>query len=269
MKTSSDDDIAQLESLSLGDRMKQYESAQSLHLTRRVPVIVRVDGRAFHTLTRGMRKPFDARFVSAMVDAAINTALDLQCFTLGYVQSDEASFLLLDTKTEATEQHFGGVLSKIVSLTAARMSVEFYRAFPWQDKDEAFEENKQLTRYRPPIFDARAFSVPIADVPNYFLWRQQDWNRNSIQMLARAHFSHAECHGKNAAALHEMLHTKGLNWANLPARERNGTILYGGSSGGEESPTERLNYADWLLRIDKVVNGDEAEGACVEEVSMK
>lgn len=51
---------------SLGDRMKQYENVSRVYLTRRTPVIIRIDGKAFHVFTRGMRKPFDRILVSAM-----------------------------------------------------------------------------------------------------------------------------------------------------------------------------------------------------------
>jgi hypothetical protein len=47
---------------SLGDRMKAYESLEADHLIdAEVPLVVRLDGRAFSTFTRGMNKPFDAR----------------------------------------------------------------------------------------------------------------------------------------------------------------------------------------------------------------
>ena len=57
---------------------------------RRTPVIIRVDGRAFHTLTRKMERPFDYGFIRAMVSGARAVASDAQGCELAYVQSDEA-----------------------------------------------------------------------------------------------------------------------------------------------------------------------------------
>ena len=193
----------------LGDRMKGYEAAARFVLPRRMPLIVRVDGRAFHTLTRSMDKPFDAHFMLAMLTAARAVADDMQGFVAGYVQSDEASFLLQDYAQLDTEPWFGKDLCKVVSLSAATMSVEFTRAIG-----------------RDATFDSRAFVVPESEVVNYFVWRAKDWARNSLSMYAQANFSHRELHGKGRADMHEMLHSIGKNWTvDLGNSERNGTFL--------------------------------------------
>ncbi|MFE3052345.1 tRNA(His) guanylyltransferase Thg1 family protein [Nocardia sp. NPDC059239] len=197
---------------SLGDRMKAYEAPYNQKLTPRSCVIIRVDGRAFHTFTRGMKKPFDHTLMDAMVMAAVGTARGMQGFKLGYVQSDEATFLLTDFETHDTKGWFGYELNKLVSLSASLFTGHF---------------NMQM-HYHSGLaaFDSRAFVVPREDVPNMFVWRQQDWERNSLQMLARAHFSHKECHGKNRQQLHDMLMLeKGVNWADLSGQEKNGSII--------------------------------------------
>jgi len=91
------------------------------------------------------------------------------------------------------------------------------------------------------VFDARAFSVPVDDVVNVFLWRAKDWERNSIQMYAHSLFSHKQLHKKNIGAMHEMLHSVGKNWTtNLSDRERNGAFLIRRSGGGIEVRTDIL-----------------------------
>lgn len=221
----------------LGDRMKRYERASERHLTPRCPVIVRVDGRAFHTFTRGCDRPFDRRIVDAMLIGAMRTAADMQGFTIGYVQSDEASFLLTDTSTLETQPWFDYDQAKVVSIAASLMTAHFGRAYGGD---------------RLAFFDARAFTVPADDVPNYFLWRMRDWERNSVQMLAGAHFSHRDLHGKKVPDMHEMLHAKGINWADLPAQLKNGTIIQGTSA---ECPAARWKYEDWH----QAINGPRAE----------
>lgn len=50
----------------LGDRMKSYyENRSKTFLARRTPVIIRLDGKAFHTFTRGFNKPFDEAMCNA------------------------------------------------------------------------------------------------------------------------------------------------------------------------------------------------------------
>lgn len=199
--------------MSIADRMKAYEAASQYRLTPNSPVIIRVDGRAFHTFTRGMKRPFDDVLMNVMVKAAVETAREMQGFKLGYVQSDEASFLLTDYDTHDTAGWFGYEVNKLVSLSASLFTGYFNALFHGE--------------CRPAAFDSRAFVMPRDDVPNVFVWRQQDWTRNSLQMLARAHFSHKQLHGKNRAAMHDMLMLeKGINWAtDLTAQERNGTFI--------------------------------------------
>lgn len=203
--------------MSLGDRIKGYEYVTRHYLTKRTPLLIRVDGRAFHTFTKGLERPFDSSLMDAMVLAACDTANGMQGFKAGYVQSDEATFLLTDYDSVETQGWFDYNLSKIISISAATMSVSF---------NKRFETNKQ------PVFDSRAFSVPYNDVVNAFLWRAQDWERNSLQMYARSVFSHKELHGKNRADIHEMLYQKGLNWTtDLTPQQRNGTFLLTDVSG--------------------------------------
>lgn len=198
---------------SLGDRIKvNYEDRARHYLTRRMPVIVRVDGRAFHSWTRGLPKPFSRHLMRVMVLAARDLADDMQGFKACYIQSDEASFLLTDYDDLTTEAWFDYCKSKVESISAAVMTARFN--LHWGDGD------------KPAVFDGRAFNVPKEEVSNYFLWRAKDWERNSLSMYCRAHFSAKQLHGKRRDDQHEMLHSIGKNWTtDLTAQERNGTFL--------------------------------------------
>lgn len=201
---------------SLGDRMKaQYEDRTRYFLPRRTYTILRVDGKAFHTYTRGCEKPFDQPLINAMLKAGIEVCRDVMGVEFGYHQSDEISFLLTDFANTKTEAYFDGNIQKIVSVAASIMT-------------SAFNEG----RSKSANFDARVFTIPdYVEVENYFLWRQKDWERNSLQMLCRAHFSHKQLHGKGSADMHEMLHGVGVNWAELPAHHKNGSVLRPTESG--------------------------------------
>lgn len=200
----------------LGDRMKAYENVSRYCLTRRTPVIIRVDGRAFHTFLRGTKKPFDNGFIVAMSTAAQMLAKEIQGFKLAYVQSDEASFLLTDYDKIDTQGWFDYNLSKIISISAAKMSTVF----------NLYCLKSRLQVKGVGIFDSRAFNIPKEEVANYFLWRAKDWQRNSLSMYARSFFSHKELMNKSSSEIHEMLYQIGKNWAtNLDDMLKNGTWL--------------------------------------------
>lgn len=198
---------------SLGDRMKrQYEDRTRVLLPRRTFTILRADGKAFHTFTRQCQKPYDQALALAMDEAATALCEEAQGACLAYVQSDEISVLLGDFSTITTEAWFDGNLQKIVSVAASVVTAAFNRNF--SSTSEA-------------LFDCRAFTIPDAvEVENYFVWRQQDAVRNSIQGLAQAHFSANQCHGLNVNELQELLfRNKGINWNDLPIDQKRGRTV--------------------------------------------
>lgn len=223
----------------LGDRMKRYENVSRYCLTRRTPVIIRVDGKAFHTLLKSTKKPFDDAFITCMIEAAQILAIEMQGFRLAYVQSDEASFLLTDYDEIDTQGWFDYNLSKMISISAATMSSAFNSMVHLQ---------RTLTIYGHGIFDSRAFNIPKEEVANYFLWRAKDWQRNSLSMYARSFFSHKELMNKNKAEIHEMLYSIGRNWtADLDDRLKNGSWLV-------KDQGWRFNIFPTYEEISKVVN---------------
>ncbi len=221
-------------------RMKNnYEEPACHYLIRRTPVVIRVDGRAFHTLTRRLNKPFDAGFMQAMVSAAMRVAEDMQGFKMGYVQSDEASFVLTDYDTLRTEAWFGYRQNKLESITASLMTGHFERHF--------------LGANSLACFDARAFNIPEAEVANYLLARAVDWRRNSMQMYAGSFFSSSALHFQGWTAKHEMLHSIGKNWTtDLSSREKNGTFLVKTEDGIDTVDTILPSYeaiGSWWDRV--------------------
>jgi len=196
---------------SLGDRIKRYEKTFSYIAVKRMPLMIRVDGRAFHTFTRNFKKPFDTDFISAMVKSAQYVAENIQGFKVAYIQSDEVTFCITDYDSLESEGWFNYELSKIISISASMMSVAFNKFFPTD---------------KMPVFDSRAFTIPKEDVVNAFLWRAKDWERNSLQMYCRSFFSHKQLHKKKKEDMHNMLHEKGYNWStDLTNQEKNGTFL--------------------------------------------
>lgn len=198
----------------IGDRMKaNYENRYRFMLTRRMPVIMRLDGKAFHTLTRTCGKPFDDRLSKTMISTASAVLDEVQGGKCAYVQSDEISILITDFDKLTTDAWFDYNIQKMCSVSAGIASAIFSKRW--------FTEDDQ----RIAVFDSRVFNIPKEEVCNYFIWRQQDWTRNSIHMVARSHFSHKEVHGKNVPNMHEMLHEIGINWNDFDAKWKNGVLI--------------------------------------------
>ncbi len=216
---------------SLGNRMKRYENVYRIKLTPKVPVIVRLDGKAFHTLTRKYCKNiFDEHFYDSMFHG-VKMVIDniSQGFKVAYFQSDEVSILLTDYDNFESQPFFDYNIQKLVSVMASAMSVGFSYEFG-----------------NTGLFDGRAFNVPKEDIYNYFLWRCQDCKRNSINSYARMFFSHKELMNKNQNDIHNMLYSIGKNWAtDVPNKFKNGTFVY--KSDGLKYPYEQKVSYDGVM----------------------
>lgn len=191
-----------------GERMKNYEQANATRLMRRIPVIIRVDGRAFHTFTKGMRIPLDEVFSIAMLYTAKELCDNVQGCKFAYVQSDEISLLLTDYDTIETQAWFDYKVQKIVSVVASLATVNFNRLFRLEDGT-----GRLALKYDMATFDARAFNIPQHEVVNYFIWRQRDAVRNSLGMIARCYFSTKELFRKSTYDVTMMLLGEGVNVA--------------------------------------------------------
>ena len=235
---------------SLGDRMKGYENSYRMYLPKRMPVIIRVDGKAFHSFTKGFRRPFDDMLVSCMQTTAMRLCSQIEGAKLAYVQSDEISILLTNNDTIETEPWFGNNLQKLASITASMATLAFNREWnnlvdeydmdyeAWAMFDEPYEkeekrelQNRLFHAYdkasrNGALFDARAFVLPEDEVVNYFWWRQLDATRNSIQMVAQYYFSHNELQGLNCNELQNKLLTeKNVNWNNYSTSCKRGSCI--------------------------------------------
>ena len=213
---------------SLGDRMKDYENVSRIYLPRRLPVIIRVDGRAFHTFTKGFQKPFDEVLARAMRETAATLCKEISGAKLAYTQSDEISVLVTNHDTIDTQPWFDNNLQKLVSLAASIATRGFDNAFQGavSEYNESFDQfNTYVRALHKATFDARAFVIPEDEVCNYFIWRQQDATRNSIQMVAQSLYSHKELQNKNCDTLQEMIFQKGINWDHYEPWKKRGICI--------------------------------------------
>ena len=223
-----------MDKTTLGDRMKNnYENITRYYLTRRMPVIIRVDGRSFHTFTKGFKKPFDDVLVKTMQDTMKYLCENIQGCVLGYTQSDEISLILTDYAEFTTDAWFGNNLQKMCSVSASMATLAFNKFFseqvqdfmyaccddfgddvlPEKQNDYELAHNVYFKKFNAAMFDSRVFTIPKEEVCNYFIWRQQDSTRNSIQSVGQANFSQKELHGKSCNNIQDMLMIQnGINW---------------------------------------------------------
>lgn len=225
----------------LGVRMKTfYEQIPKTKLMRRCPVAIRIDGKAFHTFTRGFQKPFDEVLIKSMQETTKYLCENIQGCVLGYTQSDEITLILVDYKKLTSSAWFDYEVQKICSITASMATMAFnklfekyvdeYRFSKWDGvsnyEDNAWEYIQVLLSAveKGAMFDARCFNIPKEEVTNLLYWRQDDAAKNSIQMVGRAFFSHKELHKKSRNDIQDMLMTqKGINWNDFPTYQKRGS----------------------------------------------
>ena len=225
----------------LSIRMKSfYETVPKLKLMRKCPVILRLDGRNFHSVTRGLKRPFDEILAKTMKDTMKYLCENVQGCVLGYNQSDEISLLLIDYQNIDTSAWFDYEVQKLCSISAGMATLAFNKAFEkraneyidavmdMQDSDLETEK-KYITTLKKIIdkgamFDSRCFNIPKEEVTNYFYWRQVDATRNSIQMVGQANFPHNELQHKSRSDIQDMLMLKkGINWNDCPTWQKRGS----------------------------------------------
>jgi tRNA(His) 5'-end guanylyltransferase len=195
----------------LSIRMKEfYENRAKQFLPRRTYTIIRIDGKSFHTYTKGLQRPFDIQLISDMNDTCKYLCENIQGCQFGYVQSDEISLLLTDFNKLTTSAWFDGNVQKITSISASLATAKF----------------NELRPGKLAHFDSRVFTIPNKiEVENYFIWRQQDATKNSISALAQSLYSHKELHEKNASDMQELCFQKGQNWNDLSVGVKRGRLI--------------------------------------------
>ena len=262
----------------LGTRMKTYyEQVPKTRLVRRMPVAIRIDGKAFHTFTRGFQKPFDEVLGNAMVRTMEYLCKNIQGCVFGYTQSDEITLLLIDYQTLETDAWFEYEVQKMCSISASMATMAFNKYFAeevrtfekkhcnieehlgyctskWDDKaNEALCKLYWEKYHKGAMFDSRVFNIPKEEACNLVYWRQLDATRNSIQMVGQANFSHSELQGCSCNVIQDMLHEqRGINWNDFPTRWKRGTAWTRARGIDYEMPIlkgEDRKYVDKVIYI--------------------
>ena len=225
----------------LATRMKGYEKNSSTTLSTDQPVIIRIDGKAFHTFTKRLRKPFDQILTATMQETMQYLCENIQNCVFGYTQSDEITLVLVTDKNDKTDPWFSNNVQKMCSVAASMATVAFIKAFncrvddfhdnlclAWNTSDDDYKYEESLHNKRfSATFDARAFNIPKEDIINNLIWRQKDAIRNSIMATGRAYFSHKQLHGKSSQEVIAMLQEeKNICWEDIPLQNKRGSCCY-------------------------------------------
>jgi len=202
---------------SLGDRMKLYERmGMPERFMPLLPVMARIDGRAFHSFVDGLKRPYDDRLSQMLIDTTKWLVKETNA-VIGYCQSDEIS-LCWQSTDPGVQIFFDGRCAKIISQLASMTSVYFYELCQERLPPEYAKKR--------PTFNCRAWNVPCRyEASNTFLWREWDATKNSISMAARAYYEHKDLENKNGAEMQEMLFKKGVNWNDYPRFFKRGTFV--------------------------------------------
>lgn len=224
----------------LGDRMKEnYENRAKTQLLRRTPVIIRLDGKAFHTFTRGFKKPFDNILTEAMQQTMLTLCKEIQGCVLGYTQSDEITLVLTDYKKLETAAWFDYDIQKVCSVSASIATLAFNKCFlkeMMQNKVELANSVHFQAWTKGALFDSRCFNIPKEEVANCILWRQQDAIRNSINSVGQANFSYKELQGLSTdQILKKLLEEKQIDWNKLPVHLQRGSCCIKREVNGVDS----------------------------------
>lgn len=240
-----------MDKTSLGDRMKEYEAAYDATMMRRVPVVVRLDGKGFSRLTKRLKleKPFDGRFLDMMADTMLSVASQVEGCVIGYTQSDEISLVLVNNQSLDAQPYFGNRVQKVASITASMATARFNRRLVRLLGDTEVDAEA--------YFDSRVFTVPDpVEAMNALIWRQQDCVRNSI--LSAAYYEIGKVkgrktaqkmmHGLNTSKLQELMFQElGLNWSTRYSPElKRGTVTYR-KSMEVETPNGKALRSKWTL----------------------
>ena len=227
-----------MDNSNLAVRMKEfYENVPKTNLMRRTPVIIRIDGKAFHSFTKGFKRPFDEVLIKTMQETTKYLCENIQGCVLGYTQSDEISLVLIDYQKFETSAWFDYEVQKMCSVAASMATMAFNKYFEKNVREYSYIHDKQLSTIRltdtynraidkGAMFDARVFNIPKEEVTNYIYWRQLDASRNSIQMVGQANFNHKELHCKTCNNIQDMLMgQKDINWNDFPTYQKRGTCV--------------------------------------------
>ena len=201
----------------LDKKMRVYEQSLDQVILPETYMVARLDGRGFTRLTKEICKfeaPFDERFRDLMINT-VEALMDCGFrIAYGFTESDEISLLFVPG-----DETFGRKVRKYNSTLAGEASAAF-----------------SLALGRVATFDCRIVPLPNAEkVRDYFLWRQEDAHRNSLNSYCywtlrkegkSVQEATAMLEGQSVSFKNELLFSKGINFDKLPSWQKRGIGIW-------------------------------------------
>lgn len=210
----------------LDQLMKSYEHAYRRKVSPTDYILLRLDGKAFHTFTRGLERPYDRDLIRAMQETTVELCQGIQGVRFAYTQSDEISLLItpwdsLDADISKLDPAFGGVEAKLISISASIATAAF---------NKAWAKSQGSDGVKTAHFDSRLWTFSGTEegeklVRQYFDWRRLDCTRNSVSMAAQAQFSHKDLMGVGVSQMKVKLKETGKPWEEEPLDFRYGSLV--------------------------------------------
>lgn len=197
--------------------MRVYEESMDQYILPDMYIVVRLDGRSFTRLTKEVchfEAPFDVKFRDLMIHTVKSI---MECgfrIIYGYTESDEISLLF-----HPEDNTFGRKVRKINTTLAGEASAAF-----------------SLALGQVATFDCRVVPLPSKErVADYFIWRQEDSHRNSLNAHCywalrkegkNLNEATEALEGQDVAFKNELLFQRGINYNDLPSWQKRGIGIY-------------------------------------------
>jgi len=182
---------------------------------RGLPLLARLDGRAFHTFTRDLRRPYEPGMSTAMIETTRYLVHEMTAL-IGYTQSDEITLAWYEPSQSLSDYAFDGRFQRFASVLAGMASARFC---------QLVVEHLPAKVRETPHFDCRVWQVPaLQDAADVFVWREDDATKNSITMAAGALLG-PRARRQALGHKQDMLWQKGVNWNDFPSFFKRGTYL--------------------------------------------
>ena len=195
--------------------MKEYEIYSDLRVPVNSKIIIRLDGRSFHSFAQNMelKKPYDDNFCRVMVNVSKELFEEFSPLFI-YSFSDEISILL-------DKIPFNGRIEKINSVMASFTS-------------SSFTLNYGVKFPKAVAFDSRVIPITDDKIYDYFKWRQDEAWRNCVNgygiHFLKSKYSSSQANekinGLGLSDIHEMLFQNGINLNDVKTWKKRGIGVY-------------------------------------------
>lgn len=207
-------------SQTLHHRMLEYEQSSSNRLIRRLPIIIKIDGRSFYRTTKNIQKPFCHKTMAMLNGTMLSIAKQIDGAIFGYQYSDKIILVLRNDRSEDEDPWFGNDVQSICSASVSMATYEFM--------NQLWEIDNPPNLEGSIAFKARVFGIPsITETINYIIYQQYCCMQYAINETVYSVLGRRDVlDGVELEERKKILDDAGVNLENLPISFRHGTAAY-------------------------------------------